>query len=89
MLSLISFGKVDNCPEVRNTDQLNGLPGLEDGVGDACDDDDDNDGVPDLQDNCRLVSHAILDLSSKTLQAPLLTTQAGAQPRPKRLQWRR
>ena len=54
--SLISFGKVDNCPEVRNTDQLDGLPGLEDGVGDACDDDDDNDGVPDLHDNCRLVS---------------------------------
>ena len=54
--SLIFFGKADNCPEVRNTDQLDGLPGLEDGVGDACDDDDDNDGVPDLHDNCRLVS---------------------------------
>ena len=70
--SLISFGKADNCPEVRNTDQLDGLPGLEDGVGDACDDDDDNDGVPDLHDNCRLVSHAILDLSSPpTLHALL------------------
>lgn len=26
-----------------------------DGKGDACDDDDDNDGVPDSRDNCRLV----------------------------------
>ena len=51
---LYSFLKVDNCPEVGNTDQLDGLPGLADGVGDACDDDDDNDGVPDLVDNCRL-----------------------------------
>ena len=46
--------QVDNCPEVGNTDQLDGLPGHADGVGDACDDDDDNDGVPDLVDNCRL-----------------------------------
>ena len=50
------FLKVDNCPFVGNTDQLDGLPGQEDGVGDVCDDDDDNDGVPDLQDNCRLVA---------------------------------
>ena len=27
----------------------------QDGQGDACDDDDDNDGVPDSRDNCRLV----------------------------------
>lgn len=26
-----------------------------DGQGDACDEDDDNDGIPDNQDNCRLV----------------------------------
>lgn len=26
-----------------------------DGTGDACDDDDDNDGVPDVSDNCPLV----------------------------------
>ena len=49
-----SLLKVDNCPEVGNTDQLDGLPGHADGVGDACDEDDDNDGVPDLVDNCRL-----------------------------------
>ena len=35
---------MDNCPDVANTDQLDGLFGLGDGVGDACDDDDDNDG---------------------------------------------
>ena len=36
--------QVDNCPDIPNTDQLDGLLGLEDGLGDACDDDDDNDG---------------------------------------------
>lgn len=29
-----------------------------DGLGDECDDDDDNDGVPDNKDNCRLVPNA-------------------------------
>ena len=58
-----SLLKVDNCPEVGNTDQLDGLPGHADGVGDACDDDDDNDGVPDLVDNCRL---EIIDRSPNT-----------------------
>ena len=62
-ISKYSFLKVDNCPEVGNTDQLDGLPGLVDGVGDACDDDDDNDGVPDLVDNCRL---EIIDRSPNT-----------------------
>ena len=64
MLLLTFFLKVDNCPFHANTDQLDGLPGQEDGVGDVCDNDDDNDGVPDLLDNCRLVSCA---MSSKTL----------------------
>jgi len=47
--------QVDNCPDTPNTDQLDGLLGLQDGIGDACDDDDDNDGVPDVDDNCVLV----------------------------------
>ena len=46
---------VDNCPDTPNADQLDGLPGLQDGLGDACDCDDDNDGVPDEEDNCVLV----------------------------------
>ena len=47
--------EVDNCPFSANSDQHDGLPGLQDGVGDACDDDDDNDGVNDKTDNCPLV----------------------------------
>jgi len=46
---------VDNCPDTPNADQLDGLPGLQDGLGDACDCDDDNDGIPDKEDNCVLV----------------------------------
>jgi parallel beta-helix repeat protein len=41
--------KVDNCPQVPNTDQLN-FDG--DDWGDACDSDDDNDGVSDYLDAC-------------------------------------
>ncbi len=37
----------DNCPSVSNADQLNFD---NDSLGDACDDDDDNDSVPDLVD---------------------------------------
>ena len=58
---LTSFFKVDNCPFHGNTDQLDGLPDQEDGVGDVCDDDDDNDGVSDLLDNCRLIPCATLN----------------------------
>lgn len=46
--------EVDNCPSVSNADQVNS-DGAPDG-GDACDDDDDNDGIPDNNpDNCRTI----------------------------------
>lgn len=42
-------GDVDNCPVVSNSDQLDADS---DGAGDACDPDDDNDQIPDIEDNC-------------------------------------
>ncbi|HQQ63603.1 MAG TPA: thrombospondin type 3 repeat-containing protein, partial [Pseudomonadales bacterium] len=47
--------KLDNCPSVTNADQKD-TDG--DNAGDACDTDDDNDGVLDTADNCSLISNA-------------------------------
>ena len=59
----------DNCPDAFNPNQLDsdywiGHPSFRDGEGDACDDDDDNDGVLDSDDDFKFDQCAHLDTDS-------------------------
>lgn len=51
----LSVGSIDNCPSIANADQADRD---NDGVGNACDNDIDNDGIEDNSDNCPLISNS-------------------------------
>ena len=50
------LGANDNCPNLANPDQLDNEA---DGLGNACDPDDDNDGISDFDDNCQFIPNTL------------------------------
>ncbi len=54
----------DNCPEKANSDQLNTD---DDSSGNACDEDDDNDGLTDLQETGTGIYHSLSDTGTDPL----------------------
>lgn len=50
--AVLEFAGADNCPLLANPEQMNSDHAAD--GGNVCDDDDDNDGVPDESDTCQL-----------------------------------